>query len=162
MQPFCVASSLDPRDELEVLLEVLALEARRVAAEVVRREVVELLDLAGEKAAAERAVRDEADAELATRREDAVLRIARPQRVLGLQRGDRMDLARAAQRLDAGLRQAEVADLAGLHEVGHRADRVLDRRARVDAVLVVEVDVIDAEPLQARVARRLARTRACR
>ena len=52
----------------------------------------------------------------------------------------------------ARLGQAEEADLAGLHELGHRADRLLDRRVLVDTVLVVEVDVIDAEPLQAAVA----------
>ena len=34
------------------------------------------------------------------------------------------------------------------HEVGHRADGVLDRRVRIDAVLVVQVDVVDAEALR--------------
>jgi hypothetical protein len=43
-------------------------------------------------------------------------------------------------------------DLAGLDEPGHRADRVLDRRLGIDAVLVVQIDVIDAEPLEARIA----------
>ena len=36
---------------------------------------------------------------------------------------------------------------------GHRADGLLDRDRRVDPVLVVEVDVVDAEPLQRGVAR---------
>jgi hypothetical protein len=35
-----------------------------------------------------------------------------------------------------------------LHELCHRADRLLDRRLQVDAVLVVEIDRLDAEPLQ--------------
>ena len=39
-------------------------------------------------------------------------------------------------------------------ELGHRADGLLDRHRRVDAVLVVEVDVVDAEPLQRGVAGR--------
>ena len=43
-------------------------------------------------------------------------------------------------------------DLAGLDELGHRADGLLDRHGLVDAVLVVEVDVVDAEPLQRGVA----------
>ena len=34
------------------------------------------------------------------------------------------------------------------HQLGQRADGLLDRRVRVDAVLVVEVDVVGAEPLQ--------------
>ena len=51
-----------------------------------------------------------------------------------------------------GLGQAEVADLAGRDQLGHRADGLLDRDGLVDAVLVVEVDVVDAEPLQRGVA----------
>ena len=96
----------------------------------------------------ERRVGDEADAELAARRQDLVGGVARPQRVLGLQRGDRVHGAGAAQRLGARLGQPEVADLALLHELGHRADGLLDRRVGVDAVLVVEVDVVDAEAPQ--------------
>ncbi|MNR10705.1 hypothetical protein D3C85_1269690 [compost metagenome] len=46
-------------------------------------------------------------------------------------------------------RQAEEAHLALLHQFGHRPDRLLDRRIGVDAVLIIEVDVIDAEAAQA-------------
>ena len=38
--------------------------------------------------------------------------------------------------------------LPSLHQLGERADGVLDRRVRVDAVLVVQVDVVGAEPPQ--------------
>ena len=55
---------------------------------------------------------------------------------------------RPRERCCAGLGQAEVANLAGLHQPGHRADRVLDRHIRVDAVLVEEVDVVRAEALE--------------
>ncbi len=51
-----------------------------------------------------------------------------------------------------GLREPEVADLAGLDQLGHGADGLLDRDRLVDAVLVVEVDVVDAEALEAGVA----------
>ncbi len=47
-----------------------------------------------------------------------------------------------------GFGQAEVADLALGDELGHGADGLLDRGVGVDAVLVVEVDVVGAEPLQ--------------
>src|SRR3954451_12640082 len=52
---------LEPADEVEVLLEVLALEARREATVVVLGEIVGGLDRAREEAAAERGVGDEAD-----------------------------------------------------------------------------------------------------
>jgi len=47
-----------------------------------------------------------------------------------------------------------MAHLAGVHQFRHRAHRLLDRRARVHAVLVVEVDVVQVhhigvQPLQA-------------
>ena len=123
-------------------------EARLVAAEVVLVELVGGAEAAAEEAAPERRVGDEADAELAQRRQDLRLDVARPQRVLGLHRGDRVDGVRAADRLRRGLAQPDVADLALGDELGERADRLLDRRARVDAVLVVEVDVIGAQALQ--------------
>jgi hypothetical protein len=47
-----------------------------------------------------------------------------------------------------------VADLALGDELGHRADGLLDRHLGVDAVLVVEVDRLDAEALQRRLAAR--------
>ena len=53
-----------------------------------------------------------------------------------------------------GLREPEVADLARVHQLGHRPDRLLDRHVGVDAVLVVEVDVVDPEAPQRRVAGR--------
>jgi hypothetical protein len=43
------------------------------------------------------------------------------------------------------LGQTEVADLARLHELRHRADGLLDGDIGIDAVLVIEVDVIGAQ-----------------
>ena len=43
--------------------------------------------------------------------------------------------------------------LALLDEPRHRTDGVFDRHRRIDPVLVVEIDDVDPEPLQARVAR---------
>src|SRR5262249_55244776 len=60
--------------------------------------------------------------------------------------------ARARQRFGPDFGETDPAHLAGAYEVGHRADRFLDRHARIDAVQVVEIDRIDAEPLQASVA----------
>ena len=60
---------------------------------------------------------------------------------------------RAPHRRGRRFRKAEVADLARAHQLRHGADRLLDRDALVDAVLVVKVDVRHAEPLERRIAR---------
>src|SRR5216110_1081877 len=66
---------------------------------------------------------------------------------------DRMGGVGAANRRGLRLAEAEVAHLALLDEPRHRADRLLDRHGGIDAVLVVEVDDVDAETPEARVAR---------
>jgi hypothetical protein len=81
-------------------------------------------------------------------RKDIGLRIARPERVLGLQRGDGVDGVRATQGLRCRFAQADVTDLALLDELGQRADRLLDGDVGIDAMLVVEVDVVGAEALE--------------
>ena len=74
------------------------LEARHVAAQVLRLERADVAQRAGQVAACERAERDERDAKVATGRQCAHFSIARPQRVLRLQRRDRVDGVRLAQR----------------------------------------------------------------
>ena len=113
-------------------------------------EVVGRADLAGQEAAAERAVGDEADAQLAHRRQDLGLRLAastastRSAAPRSGARRARGGSSPAPPRTGPRKRTLPARD-----ELGHRADRLLDRRLRVDAVLVVEVDRVDAEPLQA-------------
>ena len=93
---------------------------------------------------------------------DLVLEVAGEQRPLALERGDRVHGVGPADRVRRRLGQAEVADLAGLDELGHGADGLLDRHGRVDPVLVVEVEVVDAEPLERGVAARTGRSPGCR
>src|SRR5690348_3683087 len=64
-----------------------------------------------------------------------------------------MDLVRPTDSLGPCLGKSQMTYLALCDELGHRAYRVLDRHGRVDAMLVVEVDDLDAEPLQAGFAR---------
>ena len=125
-----------------------AIEARDGVAEVGAVEGRGLVDLPGEEALAERAERHEADPELLERRQDLLLGLAPPERVLALQGGDRLDGVGAADRLHARLGEAEVPDLARLDQLLHGAGDVLDRDARVDAVLVEQVDRVRPEPLQ--------------
>ena len=100
------------------------------------------------EALAERGIRHEADAEFAQQRQHLGLVVAGPQRVLRLQRGDRVHGVGAADRVDPGLGQPDVADLALGDQFGDGADGVLDRGVRVDPVLVVQVDVVGVEPSQ--------------
>ena len=146
--PFRSRDLAHGRRGAHVRVEVLALIARIAAAEVALRIFLGALHRAGEKAAAERRERHEADAELAQQRNDARLEVALPQRVLALQRRDRMHGVRAADRLLARFGEAEEAHLPFAHELGHRADDVLDRHRGIDAMLVEQIDVIGLQPAQ--------------
>src|SRR5207237_7960792 len=86
-------------DDGDVALEIAVLETWILAAIVIRLECVGRFDLAAQKSAADRRVGNEADAELARRRQDVVLRIARPKRVLALKCRDRMNGVSASNRL---------------------------------------------------------------
>src|SRR5688572_7393709 len=140
-------------DEIDVALEIFLLEPRMSAPAVVFRDVGNLVHLPGEQAAAQRRVGDQRDAELPQRRQRLLGLDPIEQRVLDLQRGEGMDAVRAAHRGRGRLGQTEIAHLPLLHEPRHGPDRLLDRDGRIDAVLVVEVDHVHAESLQARVAR---------
>ena len=59
----------------------------------------------------------------------------------------------AAQGVGRNLGQADRPDLALLHLPRQRAHRLLDGKARVEPVHVIEIDVIDAEPFQRAVER---------
>src|SRR5436305_4077070 len=66
-----------------------------------------------------------------------------------------MDAMRTPDRIGRRLGETEIADLSLDDELCHRTNGVLDRRIRIDAVLIVEVDVIDTEPSQRSLARLL-------
>src|SRR5436305_3705355 len=65
-----------------------------------------------------------------------------------------MNLLGATQCRWAGFRQAYMADQSSVNELSHRANGLFDRRRRVDAVQVIEVDVIGAQAPQACIERR--------
>ena len=72
----------------------------------------------------------------------SVFRLAPPQRVFALERGDRLDGVRATDCLHSRFRKAEVLHFAFLDQVLHRARHVLDRHVRVDTVLIEQIDDI--------------------
>src|SRR5438874_9097735 len=146
---------LDAFDERAVLLKIVAGEARVTGAGVALGEVGEIRHDAGEQAAPQGRVGDKGHAEIARRLARFLRLLAVEQRIFALHGGDRVYRMGAPDALGVRLAEPEVAHLSLLDEAAHRADRVLDRHARVDAVLVVEVDRVDPQPLQAGLARLL-------
>src|SRR5437868_15525145 len=59
-----------------------------------------------------------------------------------------MDTAGSADRFRRSFRQSEVTHFAGLHQLRHGANRIFNWCFSIDAVLVVEVDHLDSQPLQ--------------
>ena len=104
------------------------------------RQIVGCRHRAGQKAAAERAVGDKADAELAAERQDSVLDLADPQRILDLHRA--IGCTAWARRIVAApaSRDAEMPDLAGAHQLGSSRRPCPRSAPRIDAVDVIEVD----------------------
>ena len=58
------------------------------------------------------------------------------------------DFERGLDLLDGPLAEADLAGLAGLDDLGERLHRLLDRRVRIRAVALVEVDVVGLQALQ--------------
>src|SRR4029079_5874385 len=94
----------------------------------------------------------EGDSEFAARGQRTGLRISRPQRVFRLQRGYRVDTAGASDRLGCCLRKSEISNFSRFHEFRHGADGLFNRRFSIHVMLIVEVDDLDAQTLQRRVA----------
>ena len=103
-------------DQLQVLLEILALEARRHASEVVLLEIIRAADLAGDEAAAEGGVSDGGDAEFAASFEEGNLRVFDvdgERGVFDLDGGDLVDFAGTAECGGGDFGEAEVLDFTG-------------------------------------------------
>jgi hypothetical protein len=54
----------------------------------------------------------------------------------------------ATNGVHADFGQADVADLPGGDQLGKRTDRLLDRGLAVEAVLVIQIDMVGRQPLQ--------------
>src|SRR6266567_4618453 len=63
-----------------------------------------------------------------------------------------MHRMRASDTIGAGFGQSEITQLAGANQLRHRAYGFFDRRLRIDPMLIIEIDAINAEPAQARFA----------
>ena len=116
-------------DERKVAVEVVAAEPREVRTEVALSRGPFLRPMAAQETARQDAVSGDADAELATGRQDLRFDSAREERLLDLQVGDRMDGMGAAHGVGAGLRESDMSDVPGLYHVRDCADGVLDGTA---------------------------------
>jgi len=134
-------------------LDCLTAKARVVTAEVLVAQRVGL-DRAGQEPSAERGVGHQSDAELSQRIQDVGLGVAGPKGVFGLDRRDGVHSVGAPEQLAGHLGQSEVTDLPGPHQLGHCLDGLLDLGVLSRPVQVVEVDDVDPEAQQRRVARR--------
>ncbi|OIQ67645.1 threonine dehydratase [mine drainage metagenome] len=88
--------------------------------------------VAADQATRQHAIGSDRDPKLPAHRQDRVLDAPRDRRIFDLQVDDRLDGGGAADRVGAHFRQADMADIAGLHQVSDRANRVLDRHGRVE------------------------------
>ena len=104
--------------------------------------------MAGDQPAREHAIGGDGDAEFAAGRQDLVLDHARDQRIFDLQIDDRSDRGGAADRRRADLGKPDMADIAGLDQIGDGADGLLDRHVRIEPRGPVDVDVIGPQALQ--------------
>src|SRR5437762_13748601 len=66
-----------------------------------------------------------------------------------------MHRMRASDTNGAGFGQTEITHLAGANQLRHRAYGFVDGCLRIDPMLIIEIDAINAEPAQARFARLL-------
>ena len=82
--PLLLCKRFNVVHQIEILIEIVALETRMEAAKVVLGDIFEAFELAGEEPAAERAIGHKADSEFANRGQNVVFRVAGPQRILGL------------------------------------------------------------------------------
>src|ERR1700687_1135282 len=94
---FLCGDLFEQLDKLEIVLEVVTLKSRQAIAPrgVAGGEILDVGDDADEQPSSERTIGDEANAELADRRQYLGLDVSREQRVFGLQRRDPMDCVRS-------------------------------------------------------------------
>jgi hypothetical protein len=139
--------------------ELWLLETRIVLAPIVLGQVLDPLAVhpAGQQPGADRRVDDHADPLALGEGQNLLLDLAGEQGVLRLQRLHRRDLLDSAQLPGVEVRHADVTDKSLLLQLSEGRPALLDVLVGDRPVDLVEVDRVDAQPLQARM--RLAQDR---
>mmetsp|Transcript_38084 Transcript_38084/g.77032 ORF Transcript_38084/g.77032 Transcript_38084/m.77032 type:complete len:277 (-) Transcript_38084:92-922(-) len=149
---------LERRQQLHVLLQVLALQIRGQGLELGARPlgvadlvpVLLLLHQPARQTAAQRRVRHDRDAEVATQRHEICFEVAHDQRPLLLDGSQRVDAVCHPDFLGGRLRQPEVLNLPFLHQLLAGGHPALERVHARHSVQVVEVDGGLLQTIQAR------------
>src|SRR5690349_23245761 len=123
-------------------------ETRRLSPSVTFTERRCIADGSRKETAAKRVIGNKADAELFERRNCVALVVASPKGIFALHSGDRVNRVSAANRLRPGFAQAEMAHLSLPHELGHCANGLFNRYFRIDAVQIVEINIIGLQSPQ--------------
>ncbi|QYT04694.1 hypothetical protein H0G86_011598 [Trichoderma simmonsii] len=144
-------------EQLQVLLEIVALELLDAVSVVRLLQLRRVGVLPGQHSAAEGGVCDGGDAQLAAGLEEILghraFRLKSPGGVLDLDGGNVVNGACSTETVSGDFREAKVGFL--LLEFDHGLDRLLNGRLSVNAVRIVQVDVVNSELLQACLAGRL-------
>src|SRR5262245_59969881 len=113
------------------------------------RDVVETVVCAGEEPAPYRRIGHKAHAKFAARLDVSSLGVATPQRVLHLQRDDRMNFVGASNGCSTCLGQRNISRLTLLHETRHTANGFFDRHIWVNSRHTEDIQSLDAQTLEA-------------
>src|SRR3984893_12961283 len=143
-------NGLERRTQPEVLLDIDTLKARQPLANVVRCQFLHFGNLVAQHPASEHGIGHHCHAKFLAGVDLALLfRIAREQRILHLQRNERMNGTATLQRLGRALRERDETCLAFLDELAHSPNAFLDRHVRIDARHAKDVERLDAKIFQA-------------
>jgi len=135
-------------DQGHVGFEGVRSETGNVAPEIGLVERGVCIDFAREKSGAERAERDEPNAEFLQCGQHFRLGTAIPQRVFALNGRHRLDGMGAAYCFNARLRKAEMFNFAFCDQLLHRARHIFDRNRGVNAMLIEQVDSVSLEAFE--------------
>src|ERR1700730_17558388 len=143
-------NGLECRAQPQVLLDIDTLKARQPPANVVRCQFLHFGNLVAQHPTSEHGIGHHRHAKFFAGVDLALLlRVAREQRILHLQRNERMNGTATLQRLGRALRERDETCLAFLDELGHAPDAFLDRHVRIDARHAEDVERLDAKIFQA-------------
>src|SRR6185437_12943877 len=128
-------------------LSILRVKARNGVAEIRTVEFCCFVDLAREKARAQRAKWNESNPKLFERRQEGLFWLSPPQRVLTLNRSHWLDRMGAPDGLHSCFRKTEMLHFARPNQVFDRSGYVFNGNVGIDPMLIQQVDDIDLESL---------------